>query len=94
MVDKITIDQEDYCQFSIYNSAGKKIQDITDNSGKKILEAFTGGHQAIPLYIDPNNNLYFAHKEFNDKNNLCNPNRKGGDYTNYFDIYKIQLIEQ
>jgi len=100
----VTIDGNDYSVYTIYQNNGVKIQGITDNTNKPILSGdvfFTGGtgdpvaYTNIPLFVDTDNNLFFAHSDYVEHfgyENHCWPFIGGASKD--VNIYKIQLIKQ
>lgn len=88
---QITLDGNNYGQYSIYTKSGSKVTDITDNNNLLILST-PATETMIPLYVDSNNNLFFGHYDYGGSSaiNHCNPFIDGKS----LNIYKLQLIKQ
>ncbi|HTK19213.1 MAG TPA: hypothetical protein VL442_06870 [Mucilaginibacter sp.] len=87
-----TIDGNNYRQYTIYKNTGAKLMDLTDDKGVVVLSGISP--DGIPLFVDVNNNLFFAHGDqvVNGSTNHCNPFNTGAQ--GEASIYKIQLIKQ
>lgn len=87
---RISIDNNLYFGFSIYDNVGEKISEIFDTNNNQILG--TGiWSTSVQLYIDEENKLYFGHND-HGQNSYINPKNSGE--LERVDIYKMQLSKQ
>jgi hypothetical protein len=83
---QITVNGNLYRIFSIYNTSGTFLQNVTDESNKLLASATESySYGMVPLFVDQYNNLFFDHKD----GNIASSNPYSNNTLN--GVYKIEL---